>query len=146
MTYGIDTDYLVAREIRDHLHHEGADLLLKRLLDSGHDFAVAPQTLAEFIHVVTDPRRMKEPLDMGEAIQRAESWWQAKEIVRLFPNDRSVSDWLAWLDRQRLGRRRLLDTLLAATMSSHGIKKFITNNESDSGVLDAFDIIRYGNR
>ena len=145
MTYGIDTDYLVALEIRDHIHHEAADLLLGQLLDSGHDVAVAPQTLAEFIHVVTDPRRMRDPLEMGEAIQRAESWWEAKEVVRLFPNDRSVGDWLVWLNRHRLGRRRLLDTLLAATLSSYGIKKLITNNASDYEVLDAFEIIRYGN-
>lgn len=145
MTYGIDTDYLVALEIRDHIHHEAADLLLRQLLDSGHDFAVAPQTLAEFIHVVTDPRRMRDPLEMGEAIQRAEFWWEAKEVVRLFPNERSVGDWLVWLNRHRLGRRRLLDTLLAATLSSQGIKKLITNNVSDYGVLDAFEIIRYGN-
>jgi predicted nucleic acid-binding protein len=145
MTHGIDTDYLVALEIRDHIYHEAADLLLGQLLDSGHDFAVAPQTLAEFIHVVTDPRRMRDPLEMGEAIQRAESWWESKEVVRLFPNDRSVGEWLLMLDRHRLGRRRLLDTLLAATFSSHGIKKLITNNGSDYEVLDAFEIIRYGN-
>jgi predicted nucleic acid-binding protein len=82
---------------------------------------------------------------MGEAIQRAESWWEAKEVVRLFPNDRSVGDWLVWLNRHRLGCRRLLDTLLAATLSSHGFKKLITNNGSDYEVLDAFEIIRYGN-
>jgi predicted nucleic acid-binding protein len=145
MTHGIDTDYLVALEIRDHIHHEAADLLLRQLLDSGHDFAVAPQTLAEFIHVVTDARRMRDPLEMGEAIQRAEFWWEAKEVVRLFPNERSVGDWLVWLNRHRLGRRRLLDTLLAATLSSHGIKRLITNNGSDYGVIDAFEIIRYGN-
>jgi hypothetical protein len=35
--------------------------------------------------------------------------------------------------------------MLAATLSSNGIKKLITNNGSDYEVLDAFEIIRYGN-
>ena len=58
MTHGIDTDFLVAVEIRDHPCHQQADALLQSLLDDGHDFALAPQTLAEFIHIVTDAKRM----------------------------------------------------------------------------------------
>ena len=52
MTHGIDTDFLVAVEIRNHPCHRQADALLERLLAEGHDFALAPQTLAEFIHVL----------------------------------------------------------------------------------------------
>jgi predicted nucleic acid-binding protein len=60
MTHGIDTDFLVAAEITGHPNHQAADVLLSKLLDEGHDFALAPQTLAEFVHIVTDPRRMPD--------------------------------------------------------------------------------------
>ena len=46
MTHGIDTDFLVAAEIRDHPFHGQADALLQALMADGHDLAVAPQTLA----------------------------------------------------------------------------------------------------
>ena len=82
MTHGIDTDFLVAVEIRDHPGHRLAVALLERLLDGGHDLAVAPQILAEFIHVVTDAKRMPEPLSVPEAILRAEHWWHATEVQR----------------------------------------------------------------
>lgn len=49
MVYGIDTDFLVAVEISDHPFHLQAESLLQSLLADRHEFAVAPQTLAEFI-------------------------------------------------------------------------------------------------
>ena len=36
MIIAIDTDFLVAVEIRDHLFHKPADTLLGRLLEEGH--------------------------------------------------------------------------------------------------------------
>jgi len=143
MTHGIDTDFLVAAEIRDHPFHRQADTLLRRLIAEGHDFALAPQTLAEFIHVVTDPKRMPEPLSMLDAISRAEHWWQAAEVVRVFPDGQCVMDFLNWLARHQLGRKRLLDTLLAATFHRSGIQRVITNNDRDYRVLGVFDIVPF---
>lgn len=143
MTHGIDTDFLVAAEIRDHPFHSQADALLTELLTSGHDLALAPQTLAEFIHIVTDGKRMPRPLQMEEAIRRANHWWQAAEVVRVFPNGESAIDFLAWLQRHALGRKRLLDTLLATTFHRSGIRRIITNNERDYRVFGVFQIITY---
>ena len=143
MTHGIDTDFLVAAEVRDHPHHRPADALLQALLADGHELAVAPQTLAEFIHVVTDPKRMPQPLTMAEAIGRAEHWWQAEEVVRVFPDGQAVTDFLGWLARYRLGRKRLLDTLLAATFHQAGVKRLITNNERDFRSFGCFEIVGF---
>lgn len=115
MIIAIDTDFLVAVEIRDHLFHKPADALLGRLLEEGHKLAVAPQILAEFVHVVTDSKRLKEPLSMEESLSRAEHWWQAREVVRIYPEGDAVTTWIEWLRDHRLGRKRLLDTMLAAS-------------------------------
>jgi predicted nucleic acid-binding protein len=143
MIHGIDTDFLVAVEVKEHPFHQQADALLAALLKAGHDLAVAPQTLAEFIHVVTDARRMPQPLSLTEAIARAEHWWQAAEVVRVFPDGRSVRDFFEWLRVHQLGRKRLLDTLLAATWRSVGIRKIITNNEADYRVFGCFEIVTF---
>lgn len=143
MTHGIDTDFLVATEIQEHPFHAPAEALLRALLDQGHDLALAPQTLAEFIHIVTDGKRMPRPLGMAEAIARAEHWWQAAEVVRVFPDGQAVADFLTWLTRHQLGRKRLLDTMLAATFQQAGIRKLITNNERDFRVLGVFEIVTF---
>ena len=143
MTHGIDTDFLVAAEIRDHPFHLEADALLQSLLRDGHDLALVPQTLAEFIHIVTDGKRMPKPLTMSEAISRAEHWWQAAEVVRVFPDGQAVADFFVWLTRHQLGRKRLLDTILGATFQSAGVKRIITNNEQDFRVLGVFEIVSF---
>jgi predicted nucleic acid-binding protein len=143
MTVAIDTDFLVAVEIRDHLFHKPADAVLDRLLEEGHKLAVAPQMLAEFVHVVTDSKRLKDPLSMEEALARAEYWWQAREVVRIYPEGDAVSTWIEWLREHRLGRKRLLDTMLAASACSHGISTIVTNNEKDFKVFGSFEILTY---
>jgi predicted nucleic acid-binding protein len=143
MTHGIDTDFLVAVEIRDHPFHREADALLQSLLGDGHDFALVPQTLAEFIHLVTDGKRMPQPLTMAEAISRAEHWWQAVEVVRVFPDGPAVRDFFVWLTRYQLGRKRLLDTMLAASFQSAGVKRILTNNGRDFKVLGDFEILTF---
>ena len=143
MTHGIDTDFLVAAEIRDHPFHREADALLQGLLADGHDFALVPQTLAEFIHIVTDPRRMPQPLTMNEAISRAEHWWQAAEVVRVFPDGQAVTHFHRWLKRHQLGRKRLLDRMLAAALHSAGVRRIVTNNERDFKILGVFEIVGF---
>lgn len=143
MTYAADTDFLVAVEVRDHVFHDFADKLLGRLLDEGHSIVLSPQTLAEFIHVVTDPRRLAQPLAIADAVDRAERWWQSAEVVRLLPDSRSTLQWIDLLRKHRLGRKRLLDTMLAAVCLSSGIEKIISNNEQDFGVFGFLEVVAY---
>jgi predicted nucleic acid-binding protein len=143
MTGAIDTDFLVAVEIRDHLFHKAADAVLGRLLEEGHKLAVAPQMLAEFVHVVTDSKRLKDPLSMEEALARAEYWWQSREVVRIYPEGDAVSTWIEWLREHRLGQKRLLDAMLAASACSQGISTIVTNNEKDFKVFGNFEILTY---
>ena len=143
MTVAIDTDFLVAVEIRDHLFHKSADELLGRLLEEGHKLAVAPQILAKFVHVVTDSKRLKDPLSMQEALARAEYWWQAREVVRIYPEGDAVSTWIEWLLDHRLGRKRLLDTMLAASAYAQRISTIVSNNEKDFKIFRSFKILTY---
>lgn len=143
MTHGIDTDFLVAVEILDHPFHHQAEALLQGLISDGHDLAVAPQTLAQFIHVVTDAKRMPKPLTMAEAISRAGHCWQAVEVRRVFPEGQAAGNFLDWLSRYRLGRKRLLDTLLAATCQHAGIKRLLSNNDGDFRVFGCFGIVSF---
>lgn len=143
MIYGIDTDFLVAVEILDHPFHEPASRLLRKLIADGHLLALAPQTLAEFIHIVTDERRMPKPLSLSDAIARSEHWWQAEEVHRVFPDSAVVGDFLAWLTRHQLGRKRLLDTMLAATFHRAGVTRILSNNARDYRVFGHFEVVEF---
>ncbi len=84
MMHGLDTGFLVAAEVTERAEHANARGALARLLGQGDTIAIAPQVLAEFIHIVTDPRRFTLPLDTAAALQVAEQWWTARDVVHVF--------------------------------------------------------------
>lgn len=78
---------------------------------------------------------------MDNAIARAEYWWSAPEVEHVFPNSMSVAQFFSWLRQHNLGRKRLLDTLLAATFFSHGVTSVVTTNARDFSVFGCFDVV-----
>ncbi len=141
MTHGLDTGFLVATEVAEHPDHSNARLQLARLLAAGDRLILAPQVLAEFVHVVTDPKRFTRPLEMSDAIRLAQQWWTAREVDQAFPNDAAVRQFLDWMQQHRLGRKRLLDTLLAATYRTAGANSLLTLNSADFVILGGFTFI-----
>lgn len=141
MTHGFDSGFLVAAELAEHADHTAARAELARLLALGDHFALTPQVLTEFIHIVTDPRRFAQPLEIDEARRVAEQWWTARDVDQVFPDAAAVRQFLAWLELHRLGRKRLLDTLLAATYRCAQIHSVLTTNPHDFEVLGGFTCI-----
>jgi prolyl-tRNA editing enzyme YbaK/EbsC (Cys-tRNA(Pro) deacylase) len=85
-----------------------------------------------------DRRRFAQPLDMAAACRLAEQWWTAREIVRVFPDDAATWQFLAWMQQFSLGRKRLLDALLAATYRQAGVRSVLTTNPADFAVFGVF--------
>ena len=141
MIHGLDTGFLVAAEVREHAAHADARATLAQVLSAGGVIAVAPQVLAEFIHVVTDPRRFTQTLDMNAARHVAEQWWTSNDVVQALPNPGAVRQFFTWMQQFSLGRKRLLDTLLAATYREAGIQSLLTTNQSDFLVFGVFTCI-----
>jgi len=47
------------------------------------------------------------------------------------------------LQRHQLGRKRILDTMCAASLKSAGVRKLITNNRKDFQNLGEFDLVSF---
>ena len=129
MVKAVDTTFLVQREVRESEGHPRASAYLDRdLLAAGHQLGVAPQVLEEFIYVTTDPRRFENPLSMAEAVDKADFWWRASEVQQMLPAAEAVTLFLEWMRGLRLGRRRIHDTLLAATCLSASVTQIVTSD------------------
>jgi predicted nucleic acid-binding protein len=140
LIHGLDTSFMVQLEVARHPGHEASRALFDRLLDSGESFALAPQVLAEFVHIVTDSNRFEQPLPVSRAIARVEHWWQARDVVPVFPNDTTVARFHAWMREHALGRKRLLDTMLAATYFTNDVRSILSTNARDFAVFGCFSI------
>jgi predicted nucleic acid-binding protein len=113
---GLDTTVLVAHEISETPRHASVRASVHRLAcEEDSRFALAPQVIHEFVHVVTDPRRFETPLTIEEAIRRGRYWWNAKEVTRCLPGETAMDLAWTWMEQYQLGRKRILDTHLAAT-------------------------------
>ena len=142
MAVGVDTTFLIQLEILEANGHKRACAFLdQQILQRGESLALAPQVLAEFIHIVTDAHRFASPLAMASALQRSEFWWEASEVQPVFPNRHSVRLFLQWMSKHHLGRKRILDTMLAATYVAHGIHTIISSNTRDYSVYQEIEAI-----
>ncbi|PAW75529.1 MAG: hypothetical protein B9S38_01250 [Verrucomicrobiia bacterium Tous-C4TDCM] len=135
---GLDTSILVAHAIAEHPRHEASRQWLDEEIASNRTFAITSGILAEFIHIVTDGRRFETPLAMSDALDRAEYWSEAREVTLLAADDGVNALWLKWLADFRLGRKRLLDTLIAATWHGAGVSEICTLNPRDFTVFEVF--------
>jgi len=141
MKIGIDTTFLIQVEILEHPGHQQAADYKNNVVLSRDRFVLAPQVLNEFIHIVTDPRRFEKPVSMEMALYRAQAWWNGLEIEKVFQSDHAVSWFLAWMGRYNLGRKRILDTMLAATYFAGGADTIVTSNPGDFEVFEEIKVI-----
>ncbi len=140
MIHGIDTSLLVAAELASHSRHGDSRSLLLSLHQAGDQFALVPLVLAEFVHIVTDPRRCSVPLTMESALERANQLWNSAEVVQIFPTSGAIRQFFDWMTQHQLGRKRILDTQLAATFFAAGVSSIRTLNASDFELFGCFSI------
>lgn len=138
----LDTDVLVAWAMAGSPRHEWArGLFAAEVQGQGGSLALTPQVMHELLHVVTDPRRFENPLSMADALRLARRLWDSEDIVRVFPAPEVVPRTLELMAALRLGRKRILDTALAATLECAGIGRLATFNSADFAIFRFLDLV-----
>jgi predicted nucleic acid-binding protein len=139
---GLDTDVLVSWAMAGAPHHRAARALLgSEVTERQGQLGVTPQVLFEFVHVSTDSRRFEHPLPMGRAVELALALWEADETLRVVPEAAVLPRAFALMSRLQLGRKRILDTVLAATLEAAGIRRLATLNPRDFAVFPFLEIV-----
>ena len=142
MILALDTDVLVHWAMQGAPRHRAVRSFIRRAVSKdGLQLGLAPQILHDFLHVCTDARRFEHPLEMKQAIALARSLWDGKETARILPGPTVVHRVLELLATLRLGRKRILDTALAATLESAGVRRLATLNAADFRVFSFLEIV-----
>ena len=142
MRYGLDTNVLIYAHIPTLPDHTSVrSYLLEKLSDPDVAFFITPAILHEFIHVVTDARRFEPPLKMGEAIAVARLYLGRTNVSCVPTDEKSVLHCFELLERYRLGRKRLADTLFAATLMRYEVAQLITCNPRDFTIFEELAIV-----
>jgi predicted nucleic acid-binding protein len=107
----------------------------------GELFAVASLVITEFLHIATDARRFSPPLTQTEALDWIEGFLTLPEVHLIKTDSESIHLTLEWMRRFRLGRKRILDTHLAAVLHLHGVRRLLTSNPADFTIFGVFELI-----
>lgn len=142
MRRGLDTNVLVYAHIPAFPEHEPVRRFLTGQLDSEEvTLVVTPAVLHEFVHVVTDARRFEPPLTMAEALAVARLYIGRSNVECVAADEGAVEQAFYLLERHALGRKRIADTLFAATLMSHGVSELVTCDPRDYALFDGLSVI-----
>ena len=142
MTLALDTDVLVNWLVRGSPFHRRARRLVESEVSRRRgSIGLVPQVLHEFLHVATDPKRFERPFSMPQAIALARELWDAQEVVRIVPQPTVMHRTLELLSTLSLGRKRILDTVLAATLEASGVTRLATFNAGDFRIFPFLEIV-----
>jgi predicted nucleic acid-binding protein len=140
---GVDTSFLVAHCDSNHPQNPRVRQLLMEWTKEQQQLVFCPQIIAEMLHVVTDSRRLPNAWTMSQAIAQADQWRTATEVRWVGPDAHCVKLCLEWMTKHALGRKCILDTMLAATYSHHGVLKIATLNPDDFRLFGVFEFIPF---
>ena len=142
MKLGLDSNILVyahipALEAHGRVHR----FLLERLRTPDLVFVLTPSILHEFVHIITDSRRFETPVAMTEASALARLYLGKSNVECVETDETAMVLALEWMDRYGLGRKRLADTIFAATLIRHGVRQIITCNRRDYQIFDELEVV-----
>jgi predicted nucleic acid-binding protein len=112
-----------------------------KLQDPDTRLVLTPMILHELIHVITDPRRFEPPVDMIEALSIGRLYLGRKNIECLMTGEAETRRAFDLIQRHRLGRRRLADSLFASTLIEAGVTALLTCNETDYRIFEELTVI-----
>jgi predicted nucleic acid-binding protein len=132
---GLDCNILVQLALTKHPANIKTVAAVELELQAKSILIIPAPAVAEFLHVVTDPRRFDPPLSMFEAIDWIEKALGNPRTRLLEPGRASIDQTLRWMRQFSLGRKRILDTQMAALLYVNGVGRLLTSNPADFAVF-----------
>lgn len=137
----LDTNILVDALYEDLPEYPAAAHLLELAEDIEAALCVAPQVLAEFYAVITDPRRVSDVYTAEEARQEVEKI-RHKPGIHILPVPVDVVDrWLELLRTHPVTRSRIFDVQLVATMLGNEVRRIYTFNVRDFTAFPDLEVL-----
>lgn len=142
MRRGGDTNVLVYAHMPESPHHtEVRSFLLEQLSRDDIILVISPVILHELVHVATDRRRFDPPISMTDALRLARIYLEHANVECISVDAAAVAGAFDLIERHRLGRKRIADSLFAAGLLGQGVRELITCNPDDFQIFDGLTLI-----
>jgi predicted nucleic acid-binding protein len=127
-TYLIDTNILVYAYNEDTPFHEKALQILENALNKNINAAIADKNLFEFFAVITDEKRIENPVTIIEAIEIID-FLVNSNIKIIYSSPFTFLKTIELVKKHRIKRQEIFDINLVALMIQNKIDTIITAND-----------------
>ena len=142
MKLGVDTNVLIYAHIPSLPEYPRVKSFLLSFLAQSHaTLVLTPNILHELVHIVTDERRFTSALSMPEALAVARHFLRRPNVECASVDEAILEDALSLLEQHHLGRKRITDTLFAATLRRRGVRALLTCNQADFQIFTDLELI-----
>ncbi len=138
---GLDCNILVQLAFADHPANAKTLAAVQTETNKGEKLVFPSLVVAEFLHVATDDLRFAPPLTMIEALDWIDDFFKNSAVRLLEPTPASMDQTLLWMRQFNLGRKRILDTQLAAILHTGGVSRLLTSNPADFKVFGVLETV-----
>lgn len=138
---GLDCNILVQLAFADHPANANTLAAVQKETGAGSKLVFPALVVNEFLHVATDARRFVPPLTMTEALDWIEDFLANPMVEMLAPTKASVDQTFRWMRSFNLGRKRILDTHLAAVLHTNGVRRLLTSNPGDFTIFAVLETV-----
>jgi predicted nucleic acid-binding protein len=138
---GLDCNILIQLAFGDHPANTRALAAVQAEIAQGSKLVFPSLIINEFLHVATDPRRFDPPLTMTEALDWVQDFLANPVVELIEPNRAATDQTLRWIRQFNLGRKRILDTHLAAVLHTAGVNRLLTSNPADFTVFGVIQAV-----
>ena len=142
MRRGVDTNVLIYALMPGMPYHTTVrSFLSDQLARDEVTLIITPTILHELVHVVTDGRRFDPPVSMTDALAVARVYLEHDNVECISLDAQAAASAFQLIERHRLGRKRLADTLFAASLLGHGVHELITCNPDDFQIFVGLTLV-----
>ena len=127
----LDTNVLVYAADEASPFHQATSTLREKGLKGEISVCLCPQVLNEFFAIVTDPRRVSNPISQKDALLEMEKYFYSKNILKIYPGPEIIERILDLLTQHEITKQEIFDLQLVATMLSNNVTRLYTYNRED---------------
>jgi toxin-antitoxin system PIN domain toxin len=140
----IDTNVLVYAADQTSPFHGDSRAFRER--GRGGEFVpcITPQILFEFYAVITDPRRVHQPLTAAQAASEMAQYFDDPKIRKIHPGEEIGAVVLSLIRKYTVVRQDIFDVVIVATMIVNGIPKICSYDTAQFSRFREIEVMRPG--
>ena len=139
MIYTLDTNILVYAADESFPLHSTARTVRDRAAAEHQKVRLCYSVLLEFFAVVTDSRRVGNPLSPAEAWREVNAYLSTFDV--LYPDEDTFTQLGKLVAQYQITRQAIFDALIVATMIQHGVKGIYTDNRKDFAAFNEIEVL-----